>query len=70
MAAIASVVMGLVRTGDEIVAAAGIFGGTVSLFENVLGRFGVTTQLIDASDAGAFAAALTSKTKLVFVETI
>jgi O-acetylhomoserine (thiol)-lyase len=70
MAAIASVVMGLVRTGDEIVAAAGIFGGTVSLFENVLGRFGVTTQLIDASDAGGFAAALTSKTKLVFVETI
>ena len=70
MAAIASVVMGLVKTGDEIVSAAGIFGGTVSLFENVLGRFGVTTRLVDASDSRAFAAALTDRTKLVFIETI
>ncbi len=45
MAAIASVVMGLVRAGDKIVAAAGIFGGTVSLFEKTLGRFGVESLL-------------------------
>ena len=38
MAAIASVAMGLVKAGDQIIAAAGIFGGTVSLFENTLGR--------------------------------
>ena len=70
MAAIASVVMGLVKAGDEIVAAAGIFGGTVSLFEKILGRFGVTTTLVDASDTAGFAAAVTKRTRLIFVETI
>ncbi len=70
MAAIASVVMGLVKTGDQILSAAGIFGGTVSLFENTLGRFGVETVLVDVADTNNFVNAINDKTKLVFVETI
>lgn len=70
MAAIASVVMGLVRTGDELIAAAGIFGGTVSLFERTLGRFSVKTHLVNAADTEQFAKALNDKTRLIFVETI
>ncbi len=70
MAAIASVVMGLVKAGDQLIAAAGIFGGTVSLFENTLGRFGVETALVDVADTSNFANAISDKTKLIFVETI
>jgi O-acetylhomoserine (thiol)-lyase len=70
MAAIASVVMGLVKTGDQIISAAGIFGGTVSLFENILGRFGVETVLVDVADTNNFAKAINDKTRLIFVETI
>ena len=70
MAAIASVAMGLLRAGEQIVAAAGIFGGTVSLFENTLGRFGVKTTLVDAAETSNFANAISDKTKLIFVETI
>ena len=70
MAAIASVVMGLVKAGDRIIAATGIFGGTVSLFENTLGRFGVKTSLVDAADTKQFAKAINNKTKLIFIETI
>ncbi|MDP6636499.1 MAG: aminotransferase class I/II-fold pyridoxal phosphate-dependent enzyme [Phycisphaerae bacterium] len=70
MAAIASVVTGLVRSGDRILTAAGIFGGTVSLFENTLSRFGVETVTIDGTDTDAFAAAINDKTRLIFVETI
>ncbi len=70
MAAIASVVMGLVRAGDRIVSAAGIFGGTISLFQNTLSRFGVETVLVDAADTGNFAAAVDDRTKLIFIETI
>ncbi len=70
MAAIAAVVMGLVKTGDQILSAAGIFGGTVSLFENTLGRFGVETVLVDVADTNNFVNAINDKTKLVFVETI
>ena len=70
MAAIASVVMGLVKTDDQIIAAAGIFGGTVSLFENTLGRFGVETVLVDVADTQNFAKAINDRTKLIFIETI
>ena len=70
MAAIASVVVGLLRSGERIVAAAGIFGGTVSLFENTLGRFGVETVLVDVAETDNFARAIDDKTRLIFIETI
>ena len=70
MAAIASVVMSLTRAGDEIIAATGIFGGTVSLFENTLGRFGIKTNFVDAVDTNQFAKAINDRTKLIFIETI
>ena len=70
MAAVASVVMGLLRAGDHIVTATGIFGGTVSLFETTLKRFGIETTFVDVADIHNFEEALTDKTKLVFVETI
>ncbi len=70
MAAIASVVMGLVKAGDTIIAAAGIFGGTISLFQNTLSRFGVKTVFVDASETANFASQINDKTKLIFVETI
>ena len=70
MAAIASVVMGLVKTGDQIITALGIFGGTVSLFKKTLGRFGVKTVFVDVAETSNFARALNDKTKLIFVETI
>ena len=70
MAAVASAVMALVRAGDEIIAAAGIFGGTVSLFANTLRRFGVATTFVDVADTGNFEDALNEKTKLIFIETI
>ena len=70
VAAIASVVMGLACAGDHIVAAAGIFGGTVSLFENTLARFGIKTTLVDVAETSNFANAINKKTKLIFIETI
>jgi len=70
MAAIASAVMSLVKAGDEIIAAAGIFGGTVSLFKNTLSRFGVKTVFVDVAETENFAEALNDRTKLIFIETI
>ncbi|UCG59620.1 MAG: O-acetylhomoserine aminocarboxypropyltransferase/cysteine synthase [Phycisphaerales bacterium] len=70
MAAIASVVMGLVKTGDEIIAASGMFAGTVSLFKSTLGRFAVKTTFVDSADVKQFTKAISGKTKLIFVEAI
>ncbi len=70
MAAIASVFTSLLRAGDRVVAPIGIFGGTVSLLNNTLSRFGVETVYVDAADTANFANAIDDKTKLIFIETI
>ncbi len=70
MAAISAVAMALLRAGDEVVAAPGIFGGTISLFQNTLSRFGVRTNVPASNDVESFSQAVTSRTKLIFAETI
>ncbi len=70
MAAITAVAMGLLKSGDEIVASSGIFGGTVSLFKKTLSRFDIKTVLVDGAESEQYKAAISEKTKFVFVETI
>ncbi|MCH8216769.1 MAG: O-acetylhomoserine aminocarboxypropyltransferase/cysteine synthase [Planctomycetes bacterium] len=70
MAAISAVVLGLLKSGDHIVASSGLFGGTISLFNDTCARMGITTHYVDVADTGHFARALTPETKLLFVETI
>ncbi|HEY9145799.1 MAG TPA: PLP-dependent transferase, partial [Thiobacillus sp.] len=43
MASILATVMGLMKAGEHVVASRSIFGSTVQLFSNILGRFGVET---------------------------
>ena len=69
MSAILSVVMALLAAGDEIVASRSIFGTSVTLFNNVLARFGVTTRFVDMTDLDAWEAAMTPATRLLFLET-
>ena len=70
MAAITALAVGLLRAGDEIVCSAGIFGGTISLFRNTLGRFGVKTTFVDAAKTEQFINAVNENTKFIFVEAI
>jgi O-acetylhomoserine (thiol)-lyase len=70
MAAIAATVLGLLRPGDEILAAKGIFGGTVSFFRNVLGRLNIRAVFVDGADTAQVGASLSSRTRAIFVETI
>ncbi len=70
MAAIASVALALLRAGDRLVASSGIFGGTVSLFKNTLGRFGVETVFVETAKTEQYASAIDAKTKFIFLETI
>ena len=68
MSAILATVMALARAGDHIVAANGLFGTTVSLLSNVLPRFGIETTFVDVADNRAWAEAIRSGTKMLFVE--
>lgn len=58
MAAIHTVATTLARSGDRVVASRSLYGGTYSLFRDLLPRYGIDVQLLDASDAGAVASAL------------
>ncbi|CAG1771358.1 partial O-succinylhomoserine sulfhydrylase, partial [uncultured bacterium] len=50
MSAILATVMALLRAGEHVVASASLFGATVQLFQNVLGRFGLETTFVPATD--------------------
>jgi O-succinylhomoserine sulfhydrylase len=50
MAAILATVMGLMKAGEHVVASRSIFGSTVQLFQNILGRFGVETTFVSPTD--------------------
>ncbi len=70
MAAISTTVMALVSAGDHVVAQASLYGGTYSLFANVLSRFGVRTTFVANPTPAAIAAAIRPETTLVYLETI
>ncbi|MDP3859602.1 MAG: O-succinylhomoserine sulfhydrylase [Stagnimonas sp.] len=69
MAAILSLCLATLRSGDEVVASRSLFGATVNLFNNVLSRFGIVTTWVNLTELDAWRAAITPRTKLLFVET-
>ena len=70
MAAITTAVMAIVRSGDEILSSASLFGGTYSLFHDTLANYGIKTRFVDPTDLDALEAAVNDSTRLIFVETI
>jgi len=70
MAAILACTMGLMKSGERIVASRSLFGATTQLFNNFLARFGIATEYVALTDlAGWRAAAAKPGTRLLFVET-
>lgn len=70
MAAISLACLSILRAGDEIISATGIFGGTLSFFKNTLKQFNVNTTFVDVSDLRNIESAITERTRLIFIETI
>jgi len=68
MAAILATVMGLMKAGEHIVASRTIFGSTVQLFNNILGRFGIETTFVSPTDPAEWKAAAKANTRLFFLE--
>lgn len=69
MVAILSTCLALLKSGDHIVASRNIFGSSVLLFNNYLGKFGVDTSYVSLTDYGAWEKAIKPNTKLLFLET-
>ncbi len=63
-------VLHLLSAGDHVVAGDDLYGGTYRLFERVFRQLGIGFTYVDpAAGPAAFAAAVTDKTRLVWVET-
>lgn len=69
-AAITYTFLNLAGSGDNIVAAKTIYGGTYNLLEHTLPQYGIKTKFVDADEEGAFENAIDENTKAVFIETI
>ncbi len=60
----------LAQNGGHIVASKTIYGGTYNFLEHTLPNFGISTTFVDPDEEGAFEAAITDKTRAVFIETL
>jgi methionine-gamma-lyase len=69
MAAATTAVLTCCRTGDHIVAGDTLYGGTHQLFTQTLPRLGITVTEVPADDPANFAAAITDRTRLIYLET-
>lgn len=62
-------VIKLLVPGDEVIAAADMYGGTYRLFTKVFEKFGIVFRYVDTTVVAAVKAAVTPKTKLIWLET-
>lgn len=69
-AAITYAILNIAKSGDEIVSASSLYGGTYNLFSHTLPKLGIRVHFVDPSDPDNFRQAINEKTRLVFAETI
>ena len=69
MAATATLLLGTLQQGDEIVATRNMFGSTVNLFKNFLPRYGITVHWADGLSVDNWAPLVNDKTRLLYLET-
>lgn len=70
MAAIFYAVTTVTSAGQNIVTGSNLYGGTQTLFEYTLKRFGIEVRFVDSSDPANFEAAIDGNTRLVYSEAI
>jgi len=70
MAAISTVMMGLLSNGDHVVANPDVYGGTYGLMTEELPRFGIEVTMADVRDAQSYEAAIQENTKMLYIETL
>ncbi|MBA3741100.1 MAG: aminotransferase class I/II-fold pyridoxal phosphate-dependent enzyme, partial [Chloroflexi bacterium] len=70
MAAMHSVVLSLLASGDEIIVPRAVYGGMVSLTTSIFERSGMRHRAVDTTDPAQIQAAINDRTRLIWLETI
>ena len=69
MAAVTTLFLSVLKSGDHAVLTDVVYGGTMRLFREVLDHLGITASFVDTSDPANVEAAITPATRIVFLET-
>lgn len=69
LAATTAVFQALLKPGDEVLAAADLYGGTFRLLDKVFKPWGLSAQYTDDASPAGFAKLMNAKTKMVWIET-
>ncbi|GAA4234750.1 methionine-gamma-lyase [Streptosporangium album] len=70
MGAINSVLLGLLKPGDHLIAQKPLYGGTATMINDLAGRFQIAVSYVPEDDPAALRAAVRPQTRLVYLETI
>ncbi len=63
-------IINLAQSGDNIVSARNLYGGTYTMFHDILPTLGLTVKLVDSNEPQNFARAIDAKTRALFCETV
>ncbi|MEV4090679.1 trans-sulfuration enzyme family protein [Streptosporangium saharense] len=70
MGAINSVLLGLLKSGDHLIAQKPLYGGTAAMLNDLSSRFGIEVSYVPEDDPEALRAAVRPESRLVYLETI
>ncbi len=70
MSAIFSCIVNLCEAGDNILVASAVYGGTSTLTDHTIKRFGIETRKFDVTDPSALEELIDEKTKLILFESV
>ncbi|MGH3390101.1 MAG: trans-sulfuration enzyme family protein [Actinomadura sp.] len=70
MGAISAVLLGLLRSGDHVIAQKCLYGGSFAMFNDLAARWGVEVTFVSGDDAEEVGAALRPNTRMLYLETI
>ncbi len=62
-------IFSLLSQGDHVIFSRNVYGGTFRLFDKIFNRFGLSASWINTSSIGSIEKAITSRTRLIFIET-
>ena len=60
----------LAGQGDNLVTSSALYGGTHTLFDVTLGRFGIDARFVDGDDPDAYAQSIDENTKFLYTEIV
>jgi O-acetylhomoserine (thiol)-lyase len=68
--AIFNALVNIMEAGDELIAARNLYGGTYTMFNDILPHLGITVRFVNHLETRKFRESVTSKTRAIFVETV